>query len=83
MTLVKVLLNGLPPDEAAAFRDQLVEMLSDTDTEQQPAPDRRPPGADRRVAQDRLPRGVASFNERFPNASRVGVQSVLGVAPRR
>ncbi len=73
MTLVKVLLQGLPPDEAAAFRDGLAQMLSDTDTEHQHAPDRRPPGADRRVAHDsRPPRHMGSFAERFPNSAKVG-----------
>jgi len=81
MTLVKVLLQGLPPDEAAAFRDGLAQMLSDTDTEHQPAGDEPPPfpgrprpsgGMDRLAHDSRPPRGLAPFAERFPNAARVG-----------
>src|SRR5437016_835579 len=75
--LVRVLLAGLAPDEAAAFKEALLQMLTD-DTEAEA------PGADRRQAHDaRPPRGLAPFSERFPNASRIGVQSVLGASARR
>ncbi len=64
------MLVGLDPQESATFRDQLLELLS---AEEQPeAPDKRPPGADRRLARDTaLPRGTPSFAERFPNAAKV------------
>jgi hypothetical protein len=79
--LVRILLTGLPSDEAAAFRDQLAELLNGNG-EPEPAPNGdepppfrgrpRPGGSMDRLARDsRLPRGMPSFAERFPNASKV------------
>ena len=73
LSLFKVLLAGIAPEERDAFKDQLLDLLSE---EEQPgtteAPDRRPAGADRRQAHDaRLPRGTPSFAERFPNSAKV------------
>ena len=70
IAVVNALLTGLAPEESDAFRARLAGLLAGE--EEPSAPDRRPPGADRRLAQDhRLPRGVPSFAERFPNAARV------------
>jgi hypothetical protein len=84
LALVRILLTGLPPDECAAFRDGLTALLqSDTDNGSEPDPTGdNPPsfrgmprpggGQDRRYARDsRLPAGVGSFAQRFPNAAKV------------
>src|SRR6266496_2451368 len=88
LALVRILLSGLPSEESAAFKDKLAAMLSGagepepevpTAAEPPPFPGRpRPGGGMDRYAHDaRLPRGVPSFAERFPNAAKIGV-SIFG-----
>jgi hypothetical protein len=77
LSLFKILLSGIDPAERDAFTAQLQDLLDAGGTETE-APDKRTPGADRRLAHDRLPAGLGSFAERFPNASRV-----IGEASRR
>jgi hypothetical protein len=80
LSLFKILLSGIAPEERDAFKDQLLDFLDDGNGgEPEPAAGPRafegrprPGGSTDRYARDsRLLRNVGSFAQRFPNASRV------------
>ena len=78
-SLFRILLAGIDPAERDDFTTKLMDMLDAGGTEE-PAVDAPPPfrgrprpggGMDRLAHDTRLPRGMPSFAERFPNASKV------------
>jgi hypothetical protein len=80
LSLFKVLLSGIDPAERADFATKLQDLLDAGEPnggEPAAGPPAfegrpRPGGSMDRMARDaRLPRGMPSFSERFPNASKV------------
>jgi hypothetical protein len=72
LSLFKILLAGIGPEERADFKAKLQDLLDtgEPNGDSPPFPGRpRPGGTMDRIARDS--RNVGSFAERFPNASKV------------